>query len=97
VEAIKRLEIMTNSLEIPQVIEVLEKVGVSGYTIIKNVTGKGDRGRVIDDLETQALVNGYVLSVCTEEQEYEVVEALRPILKKIGGVCIVSDAKWIAH
>jgi nitrogen regulatory protein PII len=97
VEAIKRLEIMTNSLEIPQVIEVLEKVGVSGYTIIKNVTGKGDRGRVIDDLETQALVNGYVLSVCTEEQEYEVVEAIRPILKKIGGVCIVSDAKWIAH
>lgn len=96
-EAIKRLEIMTNSLEIPQVIEVLEKVGVSGYTIIKNVTGKGDRGRVIDDLETQALVNGYVLSVCTEEQEYEVVEAIRPILKKIGGVCIVSDAKWIAH
>ena len=98
-EAIKRLEIITNSLEIPKFLKVLEKVGVSGYTIIKDVTGKGkgNRGRFIDDLETQELINGYVLSVCTEEQEYEVVEAIRPILKKFGGVCIVSDAKWITH
>ncbi len=90
-EAIKRLEIITNSLEIPKVLKVLEKVGVSGYTIIKDVTGKGNRGRVIDDLETQALINGYVLSVCTEEQEYEVVEAIRPILKKFGGVCWIKS------
>ncbi len=59
--------------------------------------GKGDRGRVIDDLETEALTNGYVMSICTEDQEHKVVEAIKPILKKYGGVCIVSDAKWIVH
>lgn len=96
-ESVKRVEIITNTLEIEQVLKILDKVGVSGYTIIKDVIGKGDRGRVIDDLETEALTNGYVMTVCTEEQEHNVVEAIRPILKKFGGVCIVTDAKWIVH
>jgi len=42
-----------------------KKVGVSGYTIIKDVTGKGDRGKVIDDLETPTHTNGYAMSVST--------------------------------
>ncbi|BBD61905.1 nitrogen regulatory protein P-II [Nostoc sp. HK-01] len=96
-EAIKKIEIVTNSLEITKVIEILEKVGVSGYTVIEDVTGKGDRGKVFNDLETHVLTNGYVISVCTHEQEQKLVTAIEPILKKFGGVCIVSDAKWIAH
>jgi nitrogen regulatory protein PII len=97
VERVKKVEIVTISLEIAQVLRILDKLGISGYTVIKDVTGKGDRGRVIDDLETEALTNGYVMSICTEGQEQQVVEAIQPILKKYGGVCIVSDAKWIVH
>lgn len=96
-EQVKKLEIITNTLEIEKVIRILDKIGVSGYTVIEDVTGKGDRGRVIDDLEIEALTNGYVMSICTEDQEHKVVEAIEPILKKYGGVCIVSDAKWIVH
>lgn len=96
-QAVKKVEIITNSLELEQVLRILEKIGVSGYTVIKDVTGKGDRGRVFDDLETPALTNGYIMTICTEKQEQEVVEALRPILKKYGGVCIVSDAKGVIH
>ena len=96
-EQVKKVEIITNTLEIKKVLRILDKVGVSGYTVIEDVTGKGDRGRVIDDLETEALTNGYVMSICTEDQEHKVVEAIKPILKKYGGVCIVSDAKWIVH
>ncbi len=96
-EQVKKIEIITNTLEIEKVLRILDKVGVSGYTVIEDVTGKGDRGRVIDDLETEALTNGYVMSICTEDQEHKVVEAIKPILKKYGGVCIVSDAKWIVH
>ncbi len=96
-ERVKKVEIVTISLEIAQVLRILDKLGISGYTVIKDVTGKGDRGRVIDDLETEALTNGYVMSICTEGQEQQVVEAIQPILKKYGGVCIVSDAKWIVH
>jgi nitrogen regulatory protein PII len=97
VESIKKIEIITNSLELNQVTSVLDKAGISGYSVIKDVTGSGDRGKVIDDLETTALTNIYVLSVCHQEKEEEIVEAITPILKKYGGICIVSDAKWIAH
>ena len=94
-ESVKKLEIITNSLEMQAVLKILEKAGVSGYTVIENVTGS-DRG-IINDLATQALSNDYVMSICTEEQEHELVEIIRPILKKFGEVCIVSEAKWITH
>lgn len=35
--------------------------------MIENVTATGDRGRVINDLATQALTNGCVMSICTEK------------------------------
>jgi len=96
-ELVKKVEIITNSLELDKVLNLLENVGVSGYTVIKDVTGFGDRGKVINDFDSSALTNGYVMSICTETQEEKVVETIRPILKKYGGVCIVSDAKWIVH
>jgi nitrogen regulatory protein PII len=97
VQAVKKIEIITNSLELQKVLNILDHAGVSGYTIIEDVTGKGHRGKAIDDLEGHALTNGYVITVCDEEKEHQVVEAIRPILKKYGGVCIVSDAKSIIH
>ncbi len=96
-ESIKRIEIITNYLELKPVIDILNQAGVSGYSVITNVTGSGDRGKVIDDLEIAALTNVYVLSICQQEKEEQVVAAITPLIKKFGGVCIVSDAKWIAH
>ncbi len=37
------------------------------------------------------------MTICSEEREHQVVEAIRPILKKFGGVCVVSDAKSIIY
>ncbi len=96
-ENVKKIEIITNFLELQQVTNILDKAGISGYSIIKDVTGSGDRGKVINDLATEALTNVYILSVCDQEQEVEIVKAITPILKKYGGICIVSDAKWVAH
>jgi nitrogen regulatory protein PII len=97
VQNVKKIEIITNSLELERVLKILDRAGVSGYTIIEDVTGKGHRGRVIDDLEGHALTNGYIMTICNEEQEHQLVEALRPIIKKYGGLCIVSDARSIVH
>ncbi|MEI2583285.1 hypothetical protein [Scytonema sp. PRP1] len=48
-ETVNNLEIISNFIELQQILEILEKVGLSSYTIIKDVTGKSDRGKVIDD------------------------------------------------
>ncbi len=96
-EPVKKIEIITNSVELRKVLEFLERVGVPGYTVIRNVIGKGDRGTASDDIEVTVLSNVYVMTVCTEEQVNEVAEAMRPILKRFGGVCLVSDAQSVIH
>jgi len=96
-QKVQKIEIITTSLELEKVMELLEGLGVSGYTVIKEATGKGDRGTSIDDLG-RVFSNSYVMTVCTdEEQTQEIVKAITPILKTFGGVCIVTEAQWVAH
>lgn len=96
-QTVKRLEIIINSLELKQVIKILNQVGITGYSIIHNLSGMGDRGRISNDLEPDTSGNVYVLSICDREQEEEFVQQIQPLLKKYGGVCIVSDAKSVIH
>jgi hypothetical protein len=35
--------------------------------------------------------------ICNEIETKKVVEAVRPIISKYGGICIVSDAHWVIH
>jgi hypothetical protein len=35
--------------------------------------------------------------VCSEEQVPPLVEAIRPILKKFGGMCLVTDTHYVIH
>ena len=96
-QPIKRIEIITDSLELPNLLLRLEAVGVSGYTVIKEVTGKGGRGLRAGDELTGVFKNSYVIVACPEEEVSRVVEAVRPILRRFGGVCLVTDAHWVIH
>nr|WP_275973938.1 transcriptional regulator [Argonema galeatum] len=75
----------------------MDKLGVSGYSVIRNVIGKGGRGMADDDIEMSVLSNVYVMTTCAEKEVHQLVEAIRPILKRFGGICLVSDAEWIIH
>lgn len=94
---IKKIEIVTDALELQKVVKLLEESGLSGYTVIREVTGKGGRGVRADDELTGVFKNSYVLTACEEEHVSRVVEAIRPVLKRFGGICLVSDAQWIIH
>lgn len=96
-KTVKRVEIITDALEMREVCRVLEESGVSGYTIIREVTGKGERGVQLGDELTDVFKNSYLLTACGPEQIEAIVEAIRPLLKKRGGVCLVSDAQWVRH
>lgn len=96
-KAVKRVEIVTEALEMREVCEVLEAHGISGYTIIRDVVGKGERGVQSGDELTDVFKNSYLLTTCPAEKLQEVVEAVRPLLKRRGGVCLVSDAQWVVH
>ena len=94
---VKRLEIVVDTLAVSKVLAALEDSGLSGWTVVRDVTGKGERGLWAGDELTGVAGNGYVLTVCEPGELARVAEAVRPILQTFGGVCLVSDAEWLLH
>jgi len=96
-QAAKRVEIICDTVEVKNVVKLLEAIGVTGYTIIRDVVGKGGRGMRRGDDLTDVFKNSMILTVCDDKQIPEVVEAIRPILKKFGGICLISDTHFVIH
>lgn len=91
-ESVKRIEIFVNYVELPKILQALDQAGVPGHTVIRNVAGKGKRGRVSDDLAMTMLDNVYVIAFFSPEQMSSVESHIKPVLNKLGGTCFVSDA-----
>jgi nitrogen regulatory protein PII len=96
-EAVKRVEVVVESVEVRRVTEALETLGVSGYTVIPAASGRGERGSRDGDGVSGVFANTYVLTACPPEQLEAVIEAVRPLLRETGGICLVSDAQWVRH
>lgn len=96
-KAIKRVEIIVSTLELETVTALLEKSGVSGYSIIKRVTGKGSRGIQDGEGLSDAFMNCYILVGCSPEELEQFMEPLRNLLGESGGVCFVTDAWSVKH
>lgn len=94
---VKRIEIIIDEIGLLKVLKLLDAAGVSGYTVIKNTIGKGERGTRGGDELTGVFTNSYIMTACPPEKVTAVVESLRPTLKQRGGVCLVSDALWLIH
>lgn len=94
---IKKVEIIAASVEVKKIIKMLEDIEVSGYTLIRDVEGDGDRGRRLADELTDVFSNSYFIICCTEEKADLIADKVQPRLKKFGGACIVSDGVWVRH
>ena len=94
---VKRIEIITDAVQLRDLLSLLEQRGVSGYSIFHHITGSGDRGEQRGDELTGTSENVCVVTALPPDQAAEIVEALRPMLKKRGGMCLVSDAQWVRH
>lgn len=96
-KTVSRLEIIVSSMEVPKILEVLDKTGVAVYSVIRDVVGKGLFGTVSDDMDfaSSSLSNAYIISFCPPENLTQVVDAIRPVINKYGGVCYLSEAQEI--
>lgn len=92
--AVKRIEIIVNSIELGKILDSLKQTDATGYLVIRNVAGQGLRGGS-EDLDMTMLDNAYVIAFCAPEKIQPVVAAIRPVLNKFGGSCYVSDAMEI--
>ena len=91
--AIKRVEIIIDYLESPRLLERIQKEDMDiGYTVVKEVVGSGKRGERMGDGLSGEMTNSYILIACSEDQAARIIEIVRPVLKRYGGICLVSDA-----
>jgi nitrogen regulatory protein PII len=91
---VKKIEIIANSFELGRILDSLEKSGVHGHAVIRNVEGKSLR-EGSEDLGMPMLDNVYIIAFCVPEQLKTVIENVRPLLNKFGGTCYISDVMEI--
>jgi hypothetical protein len=97
VETVHRIEIVVDAAHSRRVIELLRAVRIKGYTLIRGVSGAGERGIQLGDDITGVSTNHYLLTTCPPQRLEEFTEALRPLLRQVGGICLVSEARWLRH
>lgn len=96
-QPVHKVEIIISSLELSKVLEILETIDISGYTVIDSTSGKGERGFVDSNLGRE-FSNAYILTVCTNERQLNfLTEKVTPLLRKVGGICLITEAAWISH
>lgn len=93
----QKLEIITEKRSIGQIITIIEKNGVTGYTVISDVTGKGKRGIQNGDDLNDVFKNTMIIIICDEIQAEAIVQDLKLFLQRISGICVVSDVKYVLH
>ena len=93
-KAMKRIEIILPEGETDDLIDALgRETQIGGYTLIPSVSGRGIHGATVHGLGQ--LDNSYLLIATEPENLPSVIEAIRPFLKRFGGICIVSDAQRV--
>ena len=97
VKQVLRVEIVIDASHSSRVIEALRQEGLDGYTLIRGVSGGGERGLQLVDEITGVSNNNYILTTCPAEKLDALKERLRPLLARVGGICLVSEARWLLH
>jgi hypothetical protein len=94
---IKKLEIITDFSYLKLLTRLLDDHNVEGYTIIKDVMGKGSRGNKDGHGISGGFKNCYVMLCLSEDEVRRVADLVKPLLARSGGVALVSDAHWVVH
>ena len=93
----KRVELVVDSLHLPDALDRLRGAGVNAYTVLPQAGGMGERGEQRGDDVSGSSSNACVVIAVAPEQVDAVAEAVRPLLSAVGGMCLVSDAAWVEH
>ncbi len=94
---VKRIELVIEAHEKNNVIKALKDANVHAFTIYKHVGGYGERGQREENVFGDMFENVTFVIACKNDQLESLLEALRPMLKQYGGMCLISDAKWLKH
>lgn len=87
----KKVEIIIESVQKNKIITFLEKLEINGYSVIPSVMGKGAHGYHDSKGLSNTLSNTYFMTICSSEKAHELAQAIKPLIDRYGGICILSD------
>ena len=96
-EQIKKIEIVINAYQKETLVSLFRKNQIDRYTLIEDVKGKGNRGWQDGDGLTESFKNVYFMLACKQDDFERLKEPLKNILKKGGGICMVSDCSILTN
>lgn len=87
----KKLEFVVEAACAPMIIDMLDKVGATGYTMVPNVSGKGVRGVRNDAHLSDVFSNVLIIVVTTKEIAMRAVDESQAVLEHYAGITTLSD------
>ena len=93
--AMKRIEIVIDEESLQELIDLCQEAEIRGYTVIKKAGGLGSRGERDPEDYPLEEENAVMVIACGEDQAEKLIMLLRPRLKDLGGMCLVSDCQWV--
>ena len=94
-KSMKKVEVIIEAVYLNRLLNNFNKWGLSGYTLIKDVEGKGGHGLKMADDVSDLGANDYIFAGCDEEKYLEFQEELRAFIKRYGGKCFVTDTMML--
>jgi len=87
----KRIEFVVEASCAPTILEMIEEAGAKGYTILHDVSGKGNRGVRDDAHLTDVFRNVLIVVIVAEELAHSIVSKSQPLLENYAGIVTMSD------
>ncbi len=91
----KKVEIVIEAIMLDQVISIIDQAGVSGYTILPSVTGRGHRGRRTGFGFTDVFNNAMVFTLTDEEAALRISQEVKKLIQNYAGMVIISDVNVV--
>ncbi len=85
----KKVEIVIESVMIEEVISIIDQAGVSGYTILPSVTGRGHRGKRMGVGFTDVLNNTMIFTLTDETTALKISNRVKKLIQNYAGVVII--------
>lgn len=88
-----RLDITIEEFQAPELIEVIDRAGAKGYSMLRNVSGKGDRGIRGQDSLMGVFGSVIVIVIADAEVAEKIMTEAYAMLEDIAGIIVVSEVK----
>ena len=93
----KKIEIVVEAARVRAIIEMIEKAGAKGYTVVSNVSGNGNRG-IRDEADlSDVFRNVLIIVVAAEDIAARIVEASQSALENYAGIVVISDVEVVRN